>query len=425
MKRKLYKQITTQWRSNLWLVIELVIISVVLWYQIDLMVVMVKPTFEPNGFNVEHCYSLSLQRSGVLKPGEPELTSAQENIEIVKRLKRYPGIEAVAVSQGLEPYCGDFSSNYITDIDADSTQYGENSPAIRYGRANADFFRVFRIEGARGETPEQVASIFKPGTFLAAENFTQSVDSGKPQANALDLVGHKFGLGGKKKFRNELQLAGILTNVKREDSTPLKWYSFVAIHLDENSEEDMDWFAGLTIRVRPDADKNFIEQFRKELSQFHVGLSYISDIKSFRDIKRERMAEQNKIMDKLYIVIGFLLLNVFLGLLGTFWYRTRQRVSEMAVRMSFGATRSSIFRRLMTEGVILLVIATVIAVVIDCALASLELNMRPEGKHLTFEMIAIASGITFLLSLLMIFLGVYFPARRAMKIEPAVALHDE
>lgn len=425
MSRKLFKQITFQWRSNLWLVIELVIISVVLWYQIDLMVTLCRPTFEPNGFDVDHCYSLTLQRSGDFKPGEPETTSAQENIEIVKRLKRYPGVEAVAVSQGMEPYCGDFSSNYITDLDADSTQYGDNSPALRYGRANADFFRVFRIEGARGESPEQVASMLKPGTFLAAENFTQSVDSGKPQANALDLVGHKFGLGGKKKFRSELQLAGILTNVKREDSTPLKWYSFVVRHLDENSEKDMDWFAGLSVRVRPDADKDFIEQFRKELSQFHVGLSYISDIKSFRTIKKERMSEQNKIMDKMYIVIGFLLLNVFLGLLGTFWYRTRQRVSEMAVRMSFGATRGSIFRRLMSEGVILLVIATVIAVCIDCALAYLELNMRPEGNHLTFEMILIASGITFLLSLLMIFLGVYFPARRAMKIEPALALHDE
>ena len=51
--------------------------------------------------------------------------------------------------------------------------------------------------------------------------------------------------------------------------------------------------------------------------------------------------------------------------------------------------------------------------------------MRPEGDHLTLGMIALASGITFLLALTMIFLGVYFPARAAMKVEPAVALHDE
>lgn len=424
MKRKLFKQIKFQWRSNLWLVIELVIISVVLWYQIDLLAVMVKPTFEPNGFDVEHCYKLNLERSGDLKPGDVEMSQAQENIEIVKRLRRYPGVEGVAVSQSVEPYCGDFSSNYFIDLDNDSTAYGGNLPSTRSGRANADFIRVFRLKGVRGESPEQMAELMKPGNMIVAENFTQSVDSGVPVYNAVDLIGHNFGLG--KKAKKQYRLAGVLTNVKREDGSPIKYNSLILTSLDENSEDDMDWFSGLSIRVRPEADHDFIEQFRSDMDeQFHVGLSYINDIKSYCDVKRENMSSTKKMMDKMYIVIGFLLLNVFLGLLGTFWYRTRQRVSEMAVRMSFGATRGSIFRRLMTEGVILLVIATVIAVGIDCALAYLELNMRPEGKHLTFEMIALVSGITFLLSLLMIFLGVYFPARRAMKIDPAVALHNE
>ncbi len=421
MKRKLLKQIKSQWRSNLWLVVELVIVSVVLWYIIDLVTIMTQPMFEPNGFNVEHCYKLSLKRSGEVKPGEPEMTSGQEGVEIVKRLRRYPGVEAVAVSQAIEPYCGDFSSCTMYDIDNDSLEYGNHRPALRYGRANADFLRVFRHEGARGETPEEIAADFGVGKIIVAENFSQSVDSGVPAHSAFDLLGHRMALG-----RGEFRISSVVKNVKREDSTPQKYYSFVILYLDDNSEIDMDWFSGLSIRVKPEAEKDFIENFRKDMQkQFHVGLSYIIDIKSFDQIREERMANDRRLKSKLYIVVGFLLLNVFLGLLGTFWYRTRQRVSEMAVRMTFGATRGSIFRRLMSEGIILLVIATVIAIGIDCAIAHLELNMRPEGDHLTFEMIAIASGITFLLSLLMIFLGVYFPARSAMKIEPAEALHNE
>lgn len=423
MKRKLLKQIKSQWHSNLWLVIELVIISVVLWYIIDLLAVMTQPMLEPNGFNIEHCYSLTLRRSGELKPGETEMTSGQENLEILKRLRRYPGVEGVAVSNAVEPYCGNFMGVNMMDVDNDSLMYGSDSPSLRYGKANADFLRVFRIEGARGETPEQLAELFGKGgrNILAAENFTQSVDSGAQVYNPIDLVGHRF-----KRGKKDYKLVAVLKNVKREDTTPLKYNSLVLEYLDDNSEDEVDWIGSLSIRVRPEADKDFVVRFREDMArQFHVGLSYIADIKSFDLIRDDRLSEESKMKSKLYIVVGFLLLNVFLGLLGTFWYRTRQRVSEMAVRMTFGATRGSIFRRLMSEGVILLVIATVIAICIDCTIAYLELNMRPEGDHLTLGMIALASGITFLLALIMIFLGVYFPARAAMKVEPAVALHDE
>lgn len=423
MKRKLLKQIKFQWRSNLWLVVELVIISVVLWYIIDLLAVMTQPMLEPNGFSIDHCYSLTLRRSGELKPGETEMTSGQENLEILKRLRRYPGVEGVAVSNAVEPYCGNFMGVNMMDVDNDSLMYGSNSPSLRYGKANPDFLRVFRIEGVRGETPEQLAELFGKGgrNILAAENFTQSVDSGAQVYNPIDLVGHRF-----KRGKKEYKLVAVLKNVKREDNTPLKYNSLLLEYLDDNSEDEVDWIGSLSIRVRPEADKDFVARFREDMArQFHVGLSYIADIKSFDLIRDDRLSEESKMKSKLYIVVGFLLLNVFLGLLGTFWYRTRQRVSEMAVRMTFGASRGSIFRRLMSEGVILLVIATVIAVGIDCAMAYLELNMRPEGDHLTFKMIALASGITFLLALTMIFLGVYFPARAAMKVEPAVALHDE
>ena len=35
MSRRLFKQMTTEWRSNLWLVVELMVVSVVMWYVTD------------------------------------------------------------------------------------------------------------------------------------------------------------------------------------------------------------------------------------------------------------------------------------------------------------------------------------------------------------------------------------------------------
>ena len=123
--------------------------------------------------------------------------------------------------------------------------------------------------------------------------------------------------------------------------------------------------------------------------------------------------------------MGFLLLNIFLGLLGTFWFRTQQRRSEIALRKALGSTNRDVFRRLLAEGMVILVIATIPAVIVDWNLAYAELNYWMNGTTLEPVRFIITVAITFLLIALMIVLGTYIPARKAMKIEPAEALHDE
>ena len=123
--------------------------------------------------------------------------------------------------------------------------------------------------------------------------------------------------------------------------------------------------------------------------------------------------------------MGFLLLNIFLGLLGTFWFRTQQRRSEIALHKAHGATDISIFKRLLCEGWLLLVLVTPLALVIDYNLASLELNSWRNGTTLEWGRLLLCAVITFVLIALMIAIGIGIPARKAMKVQPAEALHDE
>lgn len=56
MNKKLFTQIKNEWRSNLWLVTELLLVSVVLWYIVDYMYVQTSIYNEPRGFDISHCY---------------------------------------------------------------------------------------------------------------------------------------------------------------------------------------------------------------------------------------------------------------------------------------------------------------------------------------------------------------------------------
>ena len=62
MNKKLFTQIKNEWRSNLWLVTELLLVSVVLWYIVDYMYVQTSIYNEPRGFDISHCYLVQMGR---------------------------------------------------------------------------------------------------------------------------------------------------------------------------------------------------------------------------------------------------------------------------------------------------------------------------------------------------------------------------
>ena len=110
MEKKLFTQIRNEWHSNLWLALELLVVSVVMWYIIDLLYSRIATYMEPRGFNTEHCYLIEM---GVLTDKSPDFTpysdthkQSDEVRELVERLRHRPEVEAVSLSQNSYPYNG-------------------------------------------------------------------------------------------------------------------------------------------------------------------------------------------------------------------------------------------------------------------------------------------------------------------------------
>lgn len=418
MNKKLFTQIRNEWRSNLWLALELLLVSVVMWYIIDLLYCRMATYLEPRGFDTEHCYLINM---GVLTDKSPDYTpysdthkQSDEVRELVERLRRRPEVEVVSLSLSAYPYNG---SNGSAEVDYDTL----HAPRWTIRRiATPDFVRVFRYQGARGETSEQLAEILERGDFLASDNLYRKY--GVPMTS---LVGKKeFYLFGD--TTQTYRLGAALQNVRWDDySQASTSYSMV---YNMNLLPD-DWINAdneLCIRVRADRDQNFMENLKADSEkQFRIGNLYISDIKSFKDIRRSFQQGDTSQMRILVVGMGFLLLNIFLGLLGTFWFRTQQRRGEIALHKAMGATDGAVFGRLMSEGIFLLLIVTVPAVIIDIVMAHFELNSWRNGTTLEWSRLAFCVAATFVLIAAMIAIGIGIPARRAMKVQPAEALHDE
>ena len=100
------------------------------------------------------------------------------------------------------------------------------------------------------------------------------------------------------------------------------------------------------------------------------------------------------------------------------------RQSEVALRMAFGSTRWGVFSRLVVEGLLILTAVTVPAALIAFNIGLAEL-VDVERMAFSGSRFLLALACTWVLMAVMIVLGSWYPARRAMKVQPAEALHDE
>jgi putative ABC transport system permease protein len=183
----------------------------------------------------------------------------------------------------------------------------------------------------------------------------------------------------------------------------------------------------LTIRVRPDADVNFQERFIKEMSPvLNSGEYYLFNIQSYKEKKQYADFSNGVTQDirAAQLILSFFIFNIFLGLIGSFWFRIRQRRGEIALRMALGCSRKQVRNQLFTEGLMLLIIAMIPALLVNLNIyfAGLSFSTRMEESALRF---VIGQLLTFGLMALMVLLGILFPTRQAMKLQPAEALHEE
>lgn len=433
MKRKLITQIGNEWRSNLWLTLELLIVSVVLWFGFNNLIVQWQIVHLPNSYHTDNCFLLEF---GEFKQGADgfdcnhpsDLQSRSEDIAtLFDRVKRFPGVESAAIiySDASVPHQRSLSRSNISSASGYDTVY---IPVAAINIVSPEYFTVLRMEGAEGETPEQMSAFLARGSMVLSENmqYLDSMRSENIHGSYYDsdnfqgsqLCGHTFQFCG-----SHYKVSGIVKPFKRTRFE----YPVMAAIFPFYPETYANGYNLILLRTTPEAFGSFKSELLKvSKSQFRVGNYFLKGVSALDDIQEGVERESWEEIVKFGVIIGFLLVSVFLGLLGTFWFRTQQRVGEIAVRKVNGASDSSIFLRLITEGMILLLIATPFAGVFDWMLTRSS-HVWDFPESITFQPLrfSLAMLFSFVSIAAMIVVGIWFPARKAMHIEPASALKDE
>lgn len=410
MNKHLLRQIFNQWRSNIWLVVELLIVSVVLWYIIDSLYVTYKKVNLPFPQNIEHCYLIETDvidsTSPYFKPGA-DYDNIKNISSLLDHIKHRKEVEAACmVYNGMYPFSGFSTYNGLGFLNENDSLVFTSS--IYSQLCTSQYPLVFRLHGANGETPEELAAMLKEGKIIVS---TTALDDSNVKAE--QFVNKRLNHNGE-----WLTLGALMPEVRQNSySRPEKWML-------RNTSIMPGGGSIMVFRARADMDKDIISNLLADVNKYISGNRIISSVKSFKDIKRNAELDYTNESRNFIVVALFLMVNIFLGLLGTFWFRTQQRTSEIAVRRAVGSTDRQILGRIISEGLILLTVATVPAIVIDLTIAHFQLT-KNFFEFIGWERTGFCILATYVVMSLMIVLGAMAPALRAMHINPAIALKDE
>lgn len=150
----------------------------------------------------------------------------------------------------------------------------------------------------------------------------------------------------------------------------------------------------------------------------------IFNVETMQQIVSESMSPQRFPMILLGTFAGLAILLASVGIYGVISYSVAQRIHEIGIRMALGAHKGDVLRMMVGQGVALalagLTIGVVAALMLTRVLSSFSVLLYGVGG---------SDPVTYItVSALLIFAAVaacYVPTRRAMRVDPMVALRYE
>jgi putative ABC transport system permease protein len=181
------------------------------------------------------------------------------------------------------------------------------------------------------------------------------------------------------------------------------------------------WKRWMYMVVRSDAEPSTLANMVKNKIWTIDNQIPVTRVQTMTEVMAASVAGQRFNMLLLGIFAGVALLLAAVGIYGVISYSVTQRTHEIGIRMALGAQTKDVLKLILGQGLLLAVIGVVIGILGAFALTRVMSSLL-FGVSATDPMTF--ASVAFLLVAVAL-LASYIPARRAMKVDPMVALRYE
>ena len=365
------------------------------------------------GFNPSHAVTFNLSM-----PSSSATTSDETRARLRlfdDKMRSIPGVQAVSVTLGSRPMIHDSSLPFWIE--------GRPKPANDNEMPQAMFYLVEAgFQQAMGTTLER-------GRFVTAQdNENTPVVIDIDDAFARTYFPHENPIGKRvflTQFNVQAEIVGVVGHIKQwglgadaKSAVEAQFY-YPFMQLPEKLMPMVADAVAVVLRTEGDPAA-MMAQVRRVVYETDPG-EVIYGVQTMDDLLAQSLAPRKLSMILLEIFAVLALVLSCVGIYGVISYLVSQRTHEIGVRMALGAQRSDVMRLVLGEGAKMALIGVAIGIAAALGLIRLIANQLfgvTAHDPLTF----ITGGI---LLTLVALLACYIPARRAVRVDPLVALRYE
>ena len=362
------------------------------------------------GFNPNHAVTFSLSL-----PASPATSTAETRARLRAfddKMMSIPGVEAVSVTLGSRPMQHNSSESFWIEGHPKPANLNEMSPAMFY-LAESGFQQAMGINLQRGRFITPQDDEHSPVVIVIDDVFARTYFPGE------NPIGKHVHLAT---FEVEAEIVGVVEHVKQwgldgdaKSAIQAQFYH-PFMQLPDNIMRLAATGVAVVLRSKGDPS-TLMGPVRKAVQEIDPR-EVIYNVATMNQVVANSLAARRFSMILLGVFAALALALACVGIYGVISYLVGQRTNEIGVRIALGAQRADVLRLILGEGTRTALIGVVFGIVAALGLTRLMSNqLFGVSAHDPLTFAAVAS-----LLMIVAIAACYVPARRAMKIDPIVAL---
>jgi predicted permease len=369
----------------------------------------------PPGFDTNNVITLKAGVSHSLTKTPSDTRVAYQ--QLMERIRQIPGVQAADFTTAV-PLTGE--AGYLPFwLDSQRPASLQGAARMEAFLTGPDYFRAMGIALLQGRFFTMEDTSNSPCVAVIDSGFAHKFFAdGKPIGHTITAGFEAFG---------PCTIVGVAAHVKdaalNDTAVANQYQTYYSLYQDPDRWVALNYpEASIVVRTPLDAAtlipaiKATVYQAGNEQPVYHV--------QTMRQIVADSMSEQRFPMILLGTFAGLALLLAAVGIYGMISYSVTQRVQEIGIRMALGADKGNVLR-LFIGRELRVVLAGIAAGIAGALILTRTLSSL---SHLLYG-IAASDPLTFA-TVSLVLIGVaalasYIPARRAVKVDPVVALRYE